>query len=302
MIEGNIKLKKGMTKEEVNELIGEWLTLEDEIYINAKHKHNWKCKCGNVFERIWGNIKHKNQINCGCIGYKQQEQRYKYEVEKDGEYEYIRSFRSGDRLPNGKIVKKQPYMQVKHKYCGCVYEVMVKDFINREQRCSKCCGSYENSFAYYIEKVLGESLEKYWDFEKNTVNPYHINRSSGQKVWIKCTETDYHGSYEITCNHFVFGNRCPYCVSKKVHPLDSFGYKYFDKAQSWHPDNKISPFKVSANGGRKKIKFICPDCGHEWDSYLRHISRGSWCPQCASSKGEKEISKWLSYRISRRAT
>ncbi len=50
--------------------------------------------------------------------YKQQEQRYKYEVEKDGKYEYIRSYRRGDILPNSKIVGDSPYIQIKHKYCG----------------------------------------------------------------------------------------------------------------------------------------------------------------------------------------
>ena len=44
--------------------------------------------------------------------YKQQEERYKYEVEKDGEYEYIKSFRKGDKLPNGKTVGDSPYIQI----------------------------------------------------------------------------------------------------------------------------------------------------------------------------------------------
>ena len=374
MMKGNIgeikdiKLRKWMSREEVNGLIGEWLILEDEMYLGNRYKHNWRCKCGNIFIRQWGNIKFNARIDCGCIEYNKTEQRYKYEVEKDGEYEYIRSYRRGEVLPNGKIVGSSPYIQVKHKYCGTIYEVTVLGFINHKNNCSKCCESYENSFAYYIEKILGEPIEKYWDFEKNTVNPYFINSSSGQKVWIKCTEKDYHGSYEvrcydftkgvkcgycakkkihpkesfaqhnidhtdkdflnkywsdkntidpwsiapysnkkvwikcqendyhesyeISCANFAEGKRCGYCGNHKVHPKDSFGYKHFDKVQSWHPDNKISPFRVSY-GSNKKYKFICPDCGHEWSTSLNNISNGRWCPQCASSKGEKEITKWL---------
>lgn len=371
MIEGNIgeiKLKKGMTRDEVNGLIGEWLTLEDKVYLRNNYKHNWRCKCGNVFDRRWNNIKGQKQIDCGCIEYKQQEQRYKHEVEKTGEYEYIRSFRFGDRLPNGRMVKYSPYVQIKHKYCESVYELQSSQFINIGCRCSKCCGSYENSFAYYIEKILEEPLEKYWDFEKNALNPYYISRSSNKKVWIKCTEKDYHGSYEVRCadftkgkrcgycnNHkvhpldsfvqyhidntdkdfltkywsdknmvdpwsispssaikvwikcqeheyhsdyevscvnFTRGDRCSYCGNHKVHPLDSFGYKHFDKVMSWHTDNDISPFRVAPNSG-KKYKFICPDCGFIWETQMNVVSKGSWCPQCNSSKGEKEITKWL---------
>ena len=303
--------------------------------------------------------------------YDKQEQRYKYEVEKTGEYEYIRSYRKGDVLPNGKVAGDSSYIQIKHKYCGNVYELQSAHFINRGIRCGYCCGSYENSFAHYIERELNESLEKDWDFEKNTVNPYHISRSSGQKIWIKCTKTDYHGSYEIRCGDFIKGNRCSFCVkkkihpkdsfaqyhidntdkdfltkywsekntvdpwgispnsskkvcikcqekdyhddylirccdftkgvrcpycntfaSKKVHPLDSFGYKHFDKVMSWHPDNDISPFRV-AKSSNKKYKFICYECNNEWIVSPNRVSAGVWCPKCSKSKGEKRIYRYL---------
>ena len=32
----DIKLRKGMSRDEVNNLIGEWLTLEDDIYLGAR--------------------------------------------------------------------------------------------------------------------------------------------------------------------------------------------------------------------------------------------------------------------------
>lgn len=344
----DIKLRKGMSREEVNELISEHGKLHDEIYLGNSYKHDWICKCGDIIRsKRWTTIKRNNLIKCDKCKYNETEQRYKYEVEKDGEYEYIRSFRKGDILPNGRVVGDNPYIQVKHKYCESVYEIVANNFINQHQRCGKCCGSYENSFAYYIEKVLGEPIEKYWDFDKNTVNPYHICKNvtkekvwikcnkityhesfeitlanfikgskkstlgcpychgkkthpkdsfaqyhiyntdseflnkywsdkntidpwsispySGKKVWIKCQDKDYHndnGGYEIVCSSFTDGKRCSYCHKRKVHPFDSFGYKYFDKAQSWHSDNNISPFRVSPNGGRK-FKFICSDCGYE---------------------------------------
>ena len=249
-----------------------------------------------MFERRWCDIKRNNNSDCGCVRYKEQEQRYKFEVEKTGEYEYIRSYRRGDKLPNGRIVGDSPYIQIKHKYCGSVYETQAAQFINTKKRCGNCCGSYENSFAYHIEVELGEPLEKYWDFEKNTVNPYHIRKKTDAiNIWVKCTEVKYHGSYNTNCYIFYSGCRCSYCntfASKKVHPFDSFGYKHFDKAQSWHPDNKISPFRVAPNSG-KKYKFICPECNNVWSARLADINYGQWCPQCNSSKGEKEITRWL---------
>lgn len=303
-------------------------------------------------------------------------ERNKYEVEKDGEYEYIKTYFKDDILPNGKIVGRYPYMKIKHLYCGSIYEIKVTNFINDKQRCGKCCHTYDNSFAYHIEKELGEPLEKYWDFEKNTVNPRCIAKnlnaknSKGEnlKVWIKCQETDYHGSYEISCGNFVKGNRCSYCNSNnknsivhpldsfgqylknndlfhlwsdkntidpfklsksnhekvwilcdkvnyhndnggyeircidfsrgyrcgyckkyKVHPLDSFGTKYPDKAKCWHEDNDKSPYEVAPNA-RNKYKFRCYECGHVWDMALY---AGSWCPNCSKSKGEDMVEEFL---------
>lgn len=291
----DIKLRKGMTRDKVNELTKEYTLLEDDVYMGNAYKHSWRCKCGDIIrnKRAWRDVKSCKLYLCEKCKYNEIEQRYKTEVEKTGEYEYIRSFRRGDILPNGKIVGDNPYIQVKHKYCGSIYEVISSGFISGRNRCSKCCRTYESSFAYHIEVELGESLEKYWDFEKNTVNPYHIYKNYIGKVWIKCQEKDYHGSYEISCNKFISRRRCPYCVSKKIHPLDSFGYHNFDKVMSWHTDNDISPFKVS-RASNKKYKFKCETCSHEWSASIYSVNElHTWCPNCSLSKGEKSISEWL---------
>ncbi|HBG3789744.1 TPA: hypothetical protein KQC30_002280 [Clostridioides difficile] len=371
----DVNLVKNMTKDEVNKLIEKWILLEDNTYKNNSHLHNWKClECGEVFKRRWNDIKKNNRIECKNH---KNENKYKYEVEKTEEYEYIRRFRTGEVLPNGKIAKA-PYIQIKHKFCESIYEVSANSFINMKQRCPKCCGSYENSFAYYIEKELEESLEKYWDFEKNIANPYHISKNKSNKnskgedtrvwikcqnkdyhgsyitsthsfvrgsrcpycaskkihvkdsfvqyhientdknfikkywdfdkntidffclskntierVWIKCQNKDYHGSYSVDCDSFTRGSRCPYCSGKKVNFKDSFGYNYFDMAQSWSLSNSISPFKVMQTSG-KKYKFICPKCGNEFSRRLADVGeKGCICPKCSKSKGEKRVEQYL---------
>lgn len=64
----NIKLKKGMNKNEVNKLINEWLELIDKKYLGTDYKHNWKCECGNIFQRRWNDIRRNKCIKCpNCI-------------------------------------------------------------------------------------------------------------------------------------------------------------------------------------------------------------------------------------------
>lgn len=288
----NVRLVKGMSKDEVNSAICFLLSLEDEIYLGNRHKHNWRCKCGKIFKREWMSIRENKSYDCGCKKYLEQENRYKYEVEKDGEYEYIRSYRKGDILPSGKVVKHCAYIEITHKYCGTTYVVNVSGFINSKRRCTNCCKSYENSFAHYIEVELGEPLEKYWDFEKNTVNPYHIWRNSKNKVWIRCQEKDYHGSYDVYCYSFTQNSSCSYCCNIKVHPNDSFGKRFPDKIRCWHSDNDINPFNVAPNSS-KRYRFLCDICGHEWESAIYNVSNGCWCPMCSSSKGEKQIKQYL---------
>lgn len=304
----HVHLRSGMTRDVVNSKILQYIMLKDELFLGIDVKHNWKCKCGNEIIKTWRSIKDGAYLCDECKNIIRKCS-YKNIVEENDKYQYIRSFIRGDILPNGDIVKYGSHVQVRHKYCGSSNIFRINKNKSFDVSCKHCCQKYENSFAHHIEVELGEPLGKYWDFERNTLNPYHIYKSSKNKVWIKChneevnelnglKKKDYHESYEIKCNDFITGNRCSSCNprgNQKVHPLDSFGYKYFDKAQSWHPDNKISPFKV-APGSNKKYKFICPDCGYKFYKGIQKISsEDQWCSKCSMSKGEKKIATWLRY-------
>lgn len=258
----DVKIKKGMTRHEVNKLISEWILLGDDIYQGNKYKHSWKCKCGGTFYRTWDKIKGKIDLLCKECKTNKQSKKYKYEVEKDNEYEYIRYYKKGEILLSGKIATV-PYIQIKHIYCGNIYEVRAGQFINSNNRCSKCCQKYENSFAHYIEVELGEPLEKYWDFDKNTVNPYHIRKGTDKKIWIKCQKKNYHGSYEVSCVKFISNRRCPYCKGNKTHPKDSFAKYHIDNTDPnflekyWdYEKNNMSPWEI-ARMSDKKVWIKC---------------------------------------------
>lgn len=373
----NITLIKGTNKEDVNKLISKWLTLEDDIYMGNNYKHNWKCKCGNIIEgRMWDKIKSRNSILCKECLYNNKKIKHKNRIEDMCEFTYIDSYFSGDILPDNTIVKRESYVKVKHNYCGNIY-IVKKQNLLRRKKCPKCCGSYENSFAHHIEQELGLKLEDVWDFEKNTLNPYHIGKNSENKVWLKCLNKEYHGSYIKECRLSVISSKtetrgCPYCHSLKIHPKDSFaqyhidntdkdflekywdwdkntlnpweistcnskkvwikcqnekdhgsyeiqidsfkaghrcgkchnfgcsikdsfGYHHFDKVLSWHPDNEISPFKIRRSSNTL-IKFVCHECGNVFLRSLNKVDNGRWCPKCSKSKGEKRVIDFLNLK------
>ena len=115
-----------------------------------------------------------------------------------------------------------------------------------------------------------------------------------------CQNKNYHndnGGYEISCDNFYNNKRCSYCSrhGKHLHPKDSFGHLYPQKAKYWSRSNIKSSFEVAPKSG-KKFKFYCEDCGEEFEAKLDNIiraGRSMKCRNCTSSKGEQRIKEWL---------
>lgn len=137
-------------------------------------------------------------------------------------------------------------------------------FTSRGQgmNCKKCA-----SFAQFgIDNICENFLDKYWDYEKNTIDPWEISFKNDKKVFIKCQNKSYHESYDISCANFVAGWRCPYCQNKngKIHPLDSLGKLLEDKGllYLWSKKNKKSPYEY-APGSKQEVWWICNKGIHE---------------------------------------
>ena len=230
-------------------------------------------------------------------------QRHKERVEKKG-YNYLFTYERREKLIDSNeiigvdvdVKNKITFIRIKCPYCGKEYDVRANRFLNSKDKTKCCCHSYENSFAYHIEVELNENLDKYWS-DKNTLNPYYISKRTHSKIWIKCTETDYHNDYMTTGDGFVAGSRCPQCSNHhgNVHPRDSFGALHPEYIKYWSPNNKKSPYEITPRS-HIKIKFICEKCGREFERKIIDMVRhdtGSVCKECNSSKGETRILRWL---------
>ncbi len=183
------------------------------------------------------------------------------------------------------------------------YKISPANFIIGK-RCSYCKGKRvhpKDSFAQWGIDTFGDNfLEKYWSNKNNElgIDPWKIKTGSNNEIYIYCQKHDYHnddGGYVTTSVNFVNGNRCSYCnpfASHKVHTKDSFGALYPSKAKHWSEKNDKSPFKVAPKSG-DKYKFICQECGEEFERDLAHLNRsnsGVYCINCNNSQLE-EITK-----------
>ena len=155
--------------------------------------------------------------------------------------------------------------------------------------CNKC-----NSFAQWgIDNIGGNFLEKYWDYNKNTINPWEVSYGSGKKVFIKCQEKNYHDSYDIRCSEFSVKNgRCPYCCNHKgkVHPLDSLGILLENKGliNLWSDKNEKSPYEYAPKSN-KQAYWKC-EIGKHNDYKRTILSSNGYDFRCAKCSGERNES------------
>lgn len=116
----NIDLRKGMSADEVNTKLKHFcirIKFAGQIYQGNNCKQSWICNCGEIFERSFSKIFDRNSFLCEKCRFNITEERYRYEVERTGEYQYIKSFRSGEikpvriLTPKGTLVKDSPYIR-----------------------------------------------------------------------------------------------------------------------------------------------------------------------------------------------
>lgn len=199
---------------------------------------------------------------------------------------------------NNKSPKNRPFnTRVKTYFkCPCGNHQSTGIFLSMREKSGnyniQCAGC--NSFGQWgIDNIGLDFLDKYWDYDKNTVNPMEIQKMSNKPVYIKCQEKNYHGSYLVLPYDFVAKNiRCPFCHMRQVHLLDSLGNNYPKVFDVWSIKNNDTPYDL-APGSNKKRWFKCHNGIHS--DYLslvyRAKDRNFECPKCHSDEDKSYLHK-----------
>lgn len=153
-----------------------------------------------------------------------------------------------------------------------------------------------NSFAQFgLDNIDQDFVKKYWS-EENVVSPWEISCHSNKPVLIRCQNKDYHGSYNVQCNSFVNGSRCPYCRGLKVHPNDSIGTLYPQSLDIW-VEKKTTPFDYTP-GSNKIVYWNCKKHGEYRRSIHHQVECEFVCPKCIKEQTESRLQKKVSDYIS----
>lgn len=129
-----------------------------------------------------------------------------------------------------------------------------------------------------------DEKSKFLDYRKNEnegIDLSSLTVGSHKRVWFTCEAGhSWDGVFKDV-------KGCPYCSGKRV----ASGYNdlatlYPALSREWHPakNGGLFPEAVSPNS-QKKVYWLCPECGYEYDAYiLNKTRRGDGCPACSMKR------------------
>jgi hypothetical protein len=146
----------------------------------------------------------------------------------------------------------------------------------------KCLLCFNKTFASFYQK----DKIKCWS-KKNKLMPNEVFKSSDKKFKFDCNICSH--EFESSLNNIINGSWCSYCCNQTLCGLEKCllcfnkTFASFDKnkVECWSNKNDLMPSEVFKSSG-EKFKFDCNICSHEFESILRDITKGIWCPYCCN--------------------
>ena len=161
---------------------------------------------------------------------------------------------------------------------------------NKGVGCPYCAGTYASESNCLA--TSNPKLAKQWHPTKNgTLTPRDVTKSSGKKVWWKCSKGDDHEWPAVIANR-VKGSGCPICSNQRLAKSNSLASVRPELAKEWHPikNGRLTPFDVLPSTNRR-IWWQCQkNPNHEWEAKLNNRFNSKGCPICANQKIVKENS------------
>jgi len=159
------------------------------------------------------------------------------------------------------------------------------------------CSKFSCPFCSGIKAIPGEndifsifpSLEKEWDYDKNTISPQNIKLGSEKRVWWKCKKGhNWFVSPNMRIRKVSTGykiTQCPFCYGRNaITGENDLATINPELVQEWNYEkNKdLTPQDIMTCSG-KKVWWIC-NKGHEYKTTIANRKNGRGCPYCSNKK------------------
>lgn len=254
----------------------ELLNKHDDLQYNSLLKI--RCKCGNVFERTFKDLKrYKYKLCQDCVIQKRA-------LNIRNSYEEVK--RNVESVEGYKLLSKSYEGYSKRLKIQCpdnhVFHMSYGNFYFKGCRCLVCNRKNiqikktktNNQFIKEVYELIGEEytfLEKY----------------KGADNKIKCRHNKCGHEWQISPSNFLRGKRCPKCSRNTLKTTE----KYKKNVHSLVGDEySVLGTYVDA---KTYVQMRHNYCGYKWDIIPNSFLQGTRCPQCAESKGEQRIREYL---------
>lgn len=253
-----------------------------EDYKGAKKpirvKHN---TCGRVFETTPSNLYKGGCPECGYHSMRTKQRKSNKEFLKevndlvDNEYKFIDEY-----------INNRTKLRVIHNECNYEYKVTPRDFLSG-RRCPNCKNkqiSKSNTMSNedYLKKLHNKLDEDYM-----ILSEYKNARTKIEVKHVRCGLI-----YKVSPHKILNGNRCPVCSFKQMGLERSKTHNQFEE-NVYEATGLDYEILSSYKNNRTKVLMEHKKCFNKFwvtpDSFLR----GSGCPRCKESRGEKIVSKIL---------
>ena len=180
----------------IGDMFGKWTVIskgnpEKDSYNNIY----WLCKCscekGTIRNVRGTQLRNKKSTGCGCAIQKPKKDMSFYDFCVQNHRQDILDRISDKTTTNIKQVCCYSQNIIWLKCPRGIHDdqefkiVNISKHLNNKCNCVKC-----NSIAQKLIDLYGNNaLKLYWDYDKNTLDPWKINYGNNQtKVWIRCRE------------------------------------------------------------------------------------------------------------------
>lgn len=175
-------------------------------------------------------------------------------------------------------------VKILHKPCGNEYYITPKNFRRGVERCPICekqkrLKEKDNDFKKYVSEHGKGNYEVVDSYKGNNIKLKFLHKECGK-------------IYKATPSSFKSGNRCTHCSQKRKWDTEEFSQYVLEKEKG---EYLLIGEYINA---RTKTEMKHNTCGWTYLVTPSDFKSGYRCPKCASSKGERAISKFLDkYKI-----
>ena len=277
----------------------------DEVLKGSKKKYWFECEYKHLFEcsRL-SNITYLNQFCPEC-----------YKTNKNIKFNYtynsLIKFCQDNNiilLQNYKIkeINRESIINgncLNHDICKNIFNKTFRMIILNGAYCDTCTSNNKsikisiilrenNKLIPFDKSFASNEKSKYFSIKNldkngNLINIKHIPLGTHDKFIFDCNICNH--EFNISIDKLSIGRWCPYCcipqkkLCGKKECMNCFEKSFASNIEKvkYYSNKNIEKPEFILKKGDKKIIFDCDICNHSFETRIKSITDGVWCPYCA---------------------